>query len=68
MPMAMYLSSCEDIFLGCSLLLLATSEAACLRRIRFDRGLSMVEAESPETSDGVRVLAGGTSSFGNREE
>ena len=40
----------------------------CFRLRRFDRGLSTMEAGSPDTRDGVRVLAGGTSSLGNLEE
>ena len=37
-----------------------------LRR-RLDRGLSVVETEEPETSEGVRVFPE-TSSFGKRDE
>jgi hypothetical protein len=38
----------------------------CFLLSTFERGLSIVEAEEPEASEGVRML-GGTSSFGNRE-
>lgn len=47
--------------------LLATPTLGCFRLRTFERGLSIVEAEDPETRDGVRVFAG-TSSFGNRDE
>jgi hypothetical protein len=33
----------------------------------FDRGLSVVEADDPDTSEGVRVVAT-TSSLGNRDD
>lgn len=39
----------------------------CFFLNRFDRGLSIVDAEEPETRDGVRALSG-TSSFGRRDD
>lgn len=39
----------------------------CLRLKRLDRGLSIVEAEDPDTRDGVRVFVR-FSGFGKREE
>jgi hypothetical protein len=39
----------------------------CLRLKRFDRGLSMVETDDPDTRDGVRVFVG-ISGFGKREK
>lgn len=39
----------------------------CFLRSTFDRGLSTVDAEDPDTRDGVRVLPG-TSSLGRRED
>jgi hypothetical protein len=47
--------------------LLATPTLGCFLLNTFDRGLSMVEADEPETREGVRVLTG-TSSLGSREE
>lgn len=44
----------------------ATPTFVCFLLRTFDRGLSMVDAEEPEASEGVRVLAG-TSSLGRRD-
>lgn len=47
--------------------LLATPTLGCFLLSTFDCGLSIVDADDPETRDGVRVLAG-TSSFGSRDD
>jgi hypothetical protein len=44
-----------------------TPTLGCFLLRTFARGLSIVDADDPETKDGVRVFAG-TSSFGNRDE
>jgi hypothetical protein len=46
--------------------LLATPTLVCFLLKTFDRGLSMVDADEPDASEGVRVVLG-TSSFGRRE-
>jgi hypothetical protein len=45
---------------------LAAPTLVCFLLSTFDRGLSIVDADEPEASEGVRMLAG-TSSFGNRD-
>ena len=47
--------------------LLATPTLGCFLLSTFERGLSMVDAEDPDTSEGVRVFVG-TSSFGSLDE
>lgn len=64
------LSSCDDIessLLRDSCLVTPVPMLDCLRRRTFDRGLSTVEADDPDTRDGVLVDCG-TSSFGRRDE
>lgn len=63
------LSSCDSIdpplVLECCFPTPPMLEGFLLRR--FDRGLSMVDADDPDTRDGVRVLPA-TSNLGNRDD
>jgi hypothetical protein len=45
---------------------LAAPTLVCFLLSTFERGLSMVDADEPEASEGVRILRG-TSSLGNLE-
>jgi hypothetical protein len=69
MPSIGCLSSWDDIessLIRVICRLPATPTLVCFLLSTFDRGLSMVDADDPEASEGVRML-GGTSSLGSRE-
>lgn len=70
LPSACEPPSCEDIEssrLRKACRLIVTPTLGCFLLRTFARGLSIVDADDPETRDGVRVFAG-TSSLGNRDE